>query len=183
VTISIRRLAEKFPEPDFSRLQRSVFADVQHESSALAAVLSSEQAAMQGETAAAPLSHAPMVRFGAYGNGQLVGWSCGWFERGNCFYMANSGVRLEHRRQGIYSQLLGAVVLHAREVGAQVVRSQHSVLNNPIIACKLKRGFHIAGVSVSARMGMLVELLLHLSEPRYQLFRSRVIPLTPPGDA
>ncbi len=173
----IQCVAEKFPEPDFSNLQREVFADIQLESVALAEVLAHERTAVvEAHTAA----HSPMVRFGAYVDGQLVGWSCGWLERGNCFYMANSGVTPKYRCQGIYSALLQAVLKHARERGAHVVRSQHSVLNNLVIVCKLKCGFHISGVSFSAQMGSLVELVHHLSEPRLALFRSRVIHLTEP---
>lgn len=40
--------------------------------------------------------HPPMVRFGAFIDQALVGWSCGWFERGHSFYMANSGVVAAH---------------------------------------------------------------------------------------
>jgi GNAT superfamily N-acetyltransferase len=191
VTITIRQLDEKFPEPWFSKLQRAVFSDVQHESAAFAEVVAAERAGAAG-VEEPNIAYSPMVRFGAYidaldgeaavgdaaqGNDQLVGWSCGWMERRNCFYMANSGVRREHRRAGIYAALLEAVVSHARELGAHMVRSQHSVLNNPVIVCKLRRGFHVSGLNSSAQMGTLVELVLHLSEPRYQLYRSRVVPL------
>jgi GNAT superfamily N-acetyltransferase len=196
MTITIRRLDEKFPEPWFSKLQREVFSDVQHESAAFAEVVAAERAGAAG-VEEPNIAYSPMVRFGAYidaldgeawdgdaavgdaaqGNDRLGGWSCGWMERRNCFYMADSGVRREHRRAGIYAALLEAVVSHARELGAHMVRSQHSVLNNPVIVCKLRRGFHISGLSSSAQMGTMVELVLHLSEPRYQLFRSRVVPL------
>ena len=52
---------EKFPEPEFSQLQRQVFADVQRESGELDAVLRAEAAA---ETP--PGAHPPMHRLGAY---------------------------------------------------------------------------------------------------------------------
>jgi GNAT superfamily N-acetyltransferase len=170
---TIERLLEKYPEPEFANLQRAVFAGIERESAALSEVLSLEQ---QAQVAAEAVTHFPMVRFGAYINGQLIGWSCGWLERGNCFYMANSGVSPEHQGNGVYSALLQAVLAHARELGAQLVRSQHSVLNNRVIVCKLRRGFHIAGISASAQMGSLVELVHHMSEPRLELFRSRVVP-------
>jgi GNAT superfamily N-acetyltransferase len=150
MTITIRRLDEKFPEPWFSKLQREVFSDVQHESAAFAEVVAAERAGAAG-IEEPNIAYSPMVRFGAYidaldgeawdgdaavgdaaqGNDRLGGWSCGWMERRNCFYMANSDVRREHRRAGIYAALLEAVVSHARELGAHIVRSQHSVPNNP----------------------------------------------------
>ena len=52
---------EKFPEPEFSQLQRQVFADVQRESGELDAVLRAEATAE-----APPGAHAPMQRLGAY---------------------------------------------------------------------------------------------------------------------
>ena len=175
--VTIERVSAKFPEPEFSTLQRAVFADIQRECVALAEVIALEREAM---VAANEVSLQPMVRFGAYIDGQLVGWSSGHLERGNSFYMANSGVVPKHQRQGIYSALLAAVLAHARELGAQVVRSQHSVLNNRVIVCKLRRGFHITGLSSTAQMGTLVELVHHLSAPRFELFRTRVVPHVAP---
>ena len=112
---------------------------------------------------------------------ELVGWTSGWAERGNLFYMASSGVHPEHRRRGVYSALLEAAIGHAAASGAQVVRSQHSVLNNPVLIAKLKRGFQVSGLSSSAQMGTLVELTLHLSTQREALWRSRAIPVMEPG--
>ena len=95
--------------------------------------------------------------------------------------MASSGVHPEHRRRGIYSTLLEAAIGHAAASRAQVVRSQHSVLNNPVLIAKLKRGFQVSGLSSSAQMGTLVELTLHLSTQRQALWRSRAIPLMEPA--
>jgi GNAT superfamily N-acetyltransferase len=176
----IRFVQEPFPEPGFSELQQEVFADIQQESASLAAVIDSEYPARQAVAQAPAAKQPPMVRFGAFADETLIGWSCGWFERGNTFYMASSGISPIFRRQGVYSRLLQAVVLHAQEAGALVIRSQHSILNNPVIICKLQRGFHIAGLSSSAQMGTLVELVLHLSQQRRDLFRNRVVPLVAP---
>ena len=149
------------------------------ESAALAAVLSAENTCTNAADPDAA-AHAPMVRFGAYVGDALVGWSFGWFERGNNYYMANSGVAPEYRRRGVYAALLDAVIAHAASNGTHVVRSQHSVLNNAVIICKPKRGFHIVGLSASAQMGTLVELALHLSPARGELFAARMIPLVAP---
>lgn len=165
------RPVEKFPESEFSQLQRQVFADVQRESDELNALLRAE-----GETGAAEPAHAPMFRLGAYIGEELVGWSNGWMERGRVFYMANSGVAAAHRRKGVYTALLSAVRDHALSQGAVTLRSQHSVLNNAVIITKLRFGFHVSGLSQSAQMGTLVELSHHLSPPRQEMFRSRAIP-------
>lgn len=60
------------------------------------------------------------------------------------------------------------------------MRSQHSVLNNPVIIAKLRSGFHIAGISQSAQMGTLVELICHLNPQRHELFRTRSLPYVTP---
>lgn len=177
MNVVIRHTTAPFPEPEFSALRNAVFSQLERESAELAAVQAHEGAQ---STLPASMPSPPMFRFGAYIGEQLVGWSAGWLERDHCLYMASSGVATEHQGQGIYSALLQAVVAHARDLNLRTVRSQHSVLNNKVIVCKLKRGFHIAGVTVSAHMGSLVELVLHLSEPRLELYRTRTIPFTAP---
>jgi GNAT superfamily N-acetyltransferase len=172
------RVTERFPEPEFSQIQRVTFRDVQDYSAQLAEVIRVENRSFAEATSAPALSFSPTLRLGAYSGEELVAWSFGWLERGRTFYMANSGVTEPHRRQGLYSKLVGSVCERARSMGAVVVRSQHSVLNNPVIVAKLKLGFQITGLSQSAQMGSLVELSYHLSEPRQAILRARTIPFT-----
>jgi GNAT superfamily N-acetyltransferase len=124
-----------------------------------------------------------MVRFGAYSDEQLVGWSFGWFERPDSFYMANSGVLPSHRRLGVYSQLVGAIVEHAQSHGAGRVHSRHSVLNTAVIIAKLKLGFIISGTNFSEHSGLLVQLVRHTSTARADVFHHRVVPFVTPHDA
>lgn len=170
------RHTDKFPEPEFSNLARLVFADVQQPSQELEIVLRDEAS----RTPARDHGHSPMFRLGAYQSDALVGWTCGWMDRGNVFYMANSGVLPAYRRQGIYALLLASVREHAVAQGAIAMRSQHSVLNNSVLIAKLKAGFHVSGLSQSAQMGTLVELTLHLSPGRQDLYRSRSLPYVLP---
>jgi hypothetical protein len=174
------RPVEKFPEPAFSRLQHSVFADIQEYSDTLAAIISAERETVATALAGATPVQAPMHRLGAFDGDVLVGWSCGWMERGGTFYMANSGVIASHRRLGIYTMLLKSVQDLACGMGAITLRSQHSVLNNPVLIAKLRHGFHVSGLSHSAQMGTLVELSFHCAPQRQALLRSRVIPFAVP---
>jgi GNAT superfamily N-acetyltransferase len=174
-TIEIRHV-EKFPEPEFSRMNRAVFVDIQQPSAELALALACEAAA----ATASKQIHAPMYRLGAYSGENIVGWTIGWMERGNVFYVANSGVLAAHRRKGIYSLLLSAIHECARANGAVAIRSQHSVLNNAVIIAKLRAGFHISGLSQSAQMGTLVEMTFHFFDQRLELFRSRSLPYVTP---
>ena len=174
-TVSIRAV-EKFPEPLISNLRRQVFADVQQPSVELASALAAEAGTESSSRTFTPGGY----RIGAFDGEELVGWSAGWIERGDVYYMANSGVVASHRRRGIYSSLLASVKEYAASNKLVAIRSQHSVVNNPVIIAKLRAGFHISGLSQSAQMGSLVELTLHLSEQRYALYRTRSLPYVPP---
>lgn len=165
------RATDNFPEPEFSQLQRRVFAELELGAGTPAAIARAGSSAHQGAG-----TQRPMFRLGAYENEQLVGWSYGWMERDNVFYMANSGVIDAHRRRGIYTLLLRAILQHAASEGASAIRSRHSVVNRPVIIAKLREGFNISGLSQSARMGALVELTLHLTVQDEDLYRQRVLP-------
>lgn len=166
------RYADKFPEPQFASLQNDVFSDIQQYSSELAAIIDAEQrgAAVRTSDASA------VFRLGAYDGDELVGWTYGWMEKNAIFYMANSGVLPAYRRRGIYTSLLHAIRAHAVAQGACCIRSRHAILNNPVIIAKLRASFYISGLSQSAELGTLVELTLHLSAGREELFRRRVMP-------
>lgn len=165
------RVADQFPEPEFSRLQMRVFEDVQQYSKEWDSILREE-----ADNGVSPQKVSPVLRVGAYEGDELVGWSFGWLERGNVFYMACSGVRASHRRRGIYTSLLNAIRELALAEGAREIHSKHSVLNNPIIIAKLRAGFNVSGLLQSAKLGTLVELTLHLSEKRKDMFHRRVLP-------
>jgi GNAT superfamily N-acetyltransferase len=174
--VAIRHV-DKFPEPHFLELRRLVFEDVEIASQELAMALA-EEGPLRDAT---KIEHPSMFRLGAYLGEELIGWTSGWMERGNVLYAASSGVTKIHRRQGIYTKLALATQEYARSNGAVVIRSQHSVLNNPVIIAKLHLGFHISGLSQSAHLGTLVEMTLHLSEKRSALLRARAIPYVPAG--
>ena len=163
---------DRFPEPEFSSLQRSVFAGIEQYSAEYASLLR-EEAAL---AAISPKQATQMIRIGAYDGEVLIGWSYGYLERNPVFYMANSGVIESHRRRGIYSALIEAVRLQAVSAGASMMRSQHSVLNTAVIIAKLRAGFIISGLSQSAHLGTMVELTLHLSAQREALYRQRTLP-------
>lgn len=162
------RYSDKFPEPELSLVQRQVFSEIQQFSGELESVLLSEQAG----TGNPPRGTFPVYRLGAYDGETLVGWTYGWMERNNCFYMANSGVLSSHRRRGIYTSLINAIREHALKEGAVCIYSRHCMVNNPVIIAKLRANFHISGLSTSAQLGTLVEL----TDAREAMLRKRVLP-------
>ena len=171
-TVSIR-FVERFPEPAFAELQREVFAPLELSSPEFAAALRAERSV---GSAVNPELFSPMVRFGAFSDERVVGWSIGWFDRPTSFYMANSGVLPSHRRLGVYSDLVGAIVGYAQSHGAGTVYSRHSVLNTPIIMAKLKLGFIISGTNLSEHLGLQVQLVRHASSARADIFHNRAVP-------
>jgi hypothetical protein len=177
-TVSIR-FVERFPEPAFGELQRDILAPLEGLSPEFAAAVDADRL-VSGPIDPALLP--PMIRFGAYSDEQLVGWSVGFFQRVDRFWMANSGVLLSHRRLGVYSRLVGAIAAYAESHGAATVHSQHSVLNTPIIIAKLKLGFVIQGTSFSDHLGLQVQLVRHASKGRSESFRNRVVPFVWPDE-
>jgi GNAT superfamily N-acetyltransferase len=174
------RFVECFPEPAFANLQREVFAPLERSSPEFAAAVRAERS-VSGSVG--PALFPPMVRFGAFSDEQVIGWSYGWFERPDRFYMANSGVLPSHRRLGVYSQLVAAIVEYAHSQGACAVHSQHSVLNTPVIIAKLKLGFIISGTNFSEHLGLVVQLVRHASTGRSDIFHNRVVTFIRPHDA
>jgi len=174
-TIEIRPV-ERFAEPAFGQLHHTVFADLQQVSQSWANLYATEEASAP----AVQDKMSPMHRLGAFMGDELVGWSCGWMERGRSYYMATSGVVPGHQRKGVYTALLHEVRHLAESLGATSLRSRHSVLNNPVLIAKLQFGFQISGLSVSAEMGSLVELTYHLNPARQRVYRERVVPFVRP---
>jgi GNAT superfamily N-acetyltransferase len=117
-----------------------------------------------------------MVRIGAFREDALVAWSVGWFEREGAFYMANSAVLPEHRRKGLYSEMVRRCIDEARKGGAATVRSRHVAANSAVLMAKLKLGFFITGGEYSEEFGYLVRMTYFLQEERLKLFLSRSVP-------
>ena len=114
-----------------------------------------------------------MIRLGCYLEGRLVGYTFGWHEGDLKFYTALSGVHPEHRRRGIYSELVRRTVAWASERGYGEVWSRHLPTNSPVIMAKLKEGFFISGFEVSASIGCLVAMRYFIDEGAKEAFAIR----------
>ena len=80
----------------------------------------------------------------------------------------------EHRRKGIYKELLQFTIEQAKIKGFQKIISQHAATNNPIIIAKLKAGFSINGFLVNDKCGMQVTLVFYFNQMRNKMFQFRV---------
>jgi hypothetical protein len=96
--------------------------------------------------------------FGLFYNNEFCGWHFGDQTNSHDFYMRNSGILAEHRRKGLYANLLKCVMKHVLDLGFQTISSKHNATNNAVIIPKLREGFIITGLEISDRFGTLVRL-------------------------
>lgn len=106
----------------------------------------------------APVAAAYRLNLGLFRDDDFVGWSWGYQESGETFYMCNSAVLPAHRGQGLYQALIAAVIEETTAQGFQKLYSRHVATNNAVIVPKLKAGFVITGVELSDIFGTLVHL-------------------------
>lgn len=106
------------------------------------------------------------LHLGIFLKNVLVGWSYGWQESAEKYYMCNTGIFKEHRRQGIYTALLPEVLKILKAQGFQVAYSRHAATNNDVIIPKLRAGFVISGMEISDKFGTLVHLSYFFNDIR-----------------
>jgi ribosomal protein S18 acetylase RimI-like enzyme len=163
---------------DIEALEGEVFAD-EVPSKLLTEVLAAETAA-RGRGFAADVPDPFGVA--AFRGSTLIGWTEGYRVGANQFHMLNSGVSAHERRNGVYSQLVRAVISHAEARGYAAVRSLHIAANSPVIIAKLRLGFQISGFEYSEVHGPLVQLRFLVNEARRGLYKARTAPLRPAVD-
>jgi L-amino acid N-acyltransferase YncA len=78
-----------------------------------------------------------------------------------------------HRRRGLYTRLVEAVIAAARESGYAELGSRHRPDNAAVIIAKLKLGFVITGYETSALFGDMVRMTLPLTAARRRALARR----------
>jgi ribosomal protein S18 acetylase RimI-like enzyme len=171
----VLRPLESTDRAELAALQAAAFENYA-QSKQLAEVLASEAA-----TRSKAASWQVQSPFGlaAFRGEVLVGWSQGYREGTNQFYMLNSGVASAERRKGVYSLLVKALLEHAVSQGYASVRSRHTATNTAVIIAKLRLGFQVSGFEYSEVYGPLVQLTYLVSEARRRLYESRASPIRP----
>jgi GNAT superfamily N-acetyltransferase len=89
---------------------------------------------------------------------EFIGFSFGWQENFESYFMAASAILPEHRRQGLYTELVSYVLKRATEEGFQKIYGTHCATNNAVLIPKLKAGFIFTGVELSDRFGTIIQL-------------------------
>lgn len=111
---------------------------------------------------------------GIFENEKPIGWFYGIQEKGNVFYMTNTGILPEYQNKGIYSAFLEELINILNKEQFQQIKSQHSLNNNQVLIPKLKKGFSITGIEVLSAFGTLVTLTLHLNENEKKAFSYKI---------
>jgi len=111
--------------------------------------------------------------------GELAGWTWGFQDSRESFYMVNSAILPQHRRRGLYSLLLEVTLEKLIEKGFQRIWSRHNFTNTSIIVPKLKNGFHITGTELSDTFGALIHLTYFTNEIRRKVLDFRAGQLRP----
>lgn len=110
---------------------------------------------------------------------EFVGWCSGDQHSAEAFYMRNSAILPEHRRKGLYSNMLDETIRILTEKGFQKIYSRHNATNNPVIIPKLKAGFVISAMEVSDMFGTLVHLSYFTNPLRRKMMIYRTGDLMP----
>jgi GNAT superfamily N-acetyltransferase len=161
----ILRTVDRFTEPEFTELVDRLLHDPDRRSM---------RARYLGAAGVPPtVSTAQQVRIGAFAGDRLVGWSHGHLPQAGTFYVSNSAVEDEYRRQGIYTRLVAAMEAEARALGCTRIESNHRAANAPVLIAKMKVGYVIVGTEFTAEMGLLVKLSKQLVPERDALFQAR----------
>ena len=99
-------------------------------------------------------------------NGKVIGWSTSYQVNIAEMYMMNSAVFLKWRKMGVYKAMAEETLKISKNMGFQVVTSNHLATNNPVIIAKLKLNFCITGLELTDHFGVLVKLTHYLNPVR-----------------
>ena len=114
------------------------------------------------------------LNIGLYHHQGFIGWSFGWQESAEKYYMVNTGILPPHQGKGLYSALLPRILGALRHEGFQIVYSRHVATNNQVLVPKLKAGFVITSIEVSDVFGVLVHLSYFFNPLRRKVLDVRV---------
>lgn len=114
-----------------------------------------------------------------YDGDTVAGWSYGDMHDAETYFMSNSAILPDYRRQGIYSGFLSQFLNYLRELGYERVTSTHQPNNSAVIMAKLKAGFVLSGMILDERWSAQVQMTYHIYNDRREGF-SRAFSLEMP---
>lgn len=90
-------------------------------------------------------------------NDKTIGWSWGYQDTSNSYYLANSAILPAFRRQGIYTQMLTTTMEKLVSQGFQKIWGRCFATNNEAIIPKLKFGFYLTGFELNDTFGTMAQ--------------------------
>lgn len=90
---------------------------------------------------------------------EFIGFSFGFQETQETFYMMASAILPEHRGKGLYNELLKIVINKCKAEGFQKISGTHCATNNPVLIAKLKAGFIFSKIELSDMFGTIIHLV------------------------
>ena len=112
------------------------------------------------------------LKVAAFDGDKMIGLSWGKAEGKNRFMMYMSLVEREYRERGIYKKMLNLILENTKEFDE--VDSTHHMMNNNIIALKLKCGFHIVGMDQSTLIGPRIRLRYYHNQDLLEIMKFRM---------
>jgi len=104
---------------------------------------------------------------------EFAGWSFGWQQDSESYYMTNSAILPKHQGHGLYTAMLGKIIEILTRKGFQIIFSRHSATNNAILVPKLKSGFIIGAMDISDGFGLLIHLRYYTNPLRRRMMDVR----------
>lgn len=104
---------------------------------------------------------------------ECIGWHYGYQIGPMSYYMCNSAILPEFRRQGYYTWLASKIIEEITARGYHRITSRHHPTNNPIIIAKLKLGFVVTGLQLAGSFGTLIELERNSNQAMAELIKFR----------
>lgn len=105
--------------------------------------------------------------------GDFVGFSFGFQESEETFYMAASAVLPEHQGKGLYSALVRHVIDLTTQAGFQKIYGTHCATNNAVLVPKLKLGFIFSKIELSDMFGTVIHLQYYTNRLRRKVLDYR----------
>jgi GNAT superfamily N-acetyltransferase len=96
--------------------------------------------------------------FLARAGGELAAVFCGEDKGDGLYRMWHTAVHTAHRRRGVYRAILETTIGYTRELGFDMIGSEHAPCNNAILIAKLSAGFRIVALEIEPSVGPSVIL-------------------------
>jgi hypothetical protein len=104
---------------------------------------------------------------------EFIGFSFGFQETEETFYMMASAILPEHRGFGLYNELLKIVIQKCTNEGFQKISGSHCATNNPVLIAKLKAGFVFSKIELSDLFGTIIHLVYFTNPLRRKVMNYR----------